>query len=148
MIKEKLMRDNCNLVIKDCQRHQNGGKSKMKKQKRGKNILSFIHCPADRLACLSLALGSKPPPQKFLASRQADPENLVAICLWGENLFHFVAGSGCGTVVRTRISGAKLLRLWVRILPGAGLFSSLSIPQQCVLIKVPQGGATLLIFLH
>ena len=36
MIKEKLMRDNCNLVLKDGQRHQNGGRSKMKKLKKGK----------------------------------------------------------------------------------------------------------------
>ena len=48
-------------------------------------------------------LGSKPDPvgpvaQKLLARSLADPENLVAICLWGEKLFHFVAGS-CGTVV-------------------------------------------------
>ena len=51
-------------------------------------------------------------------------------------------GSGCRTGVSTDLL-SKLLRSWVRILPGAGLFS-LSIAQKCVLNQVPCRGAALL----
>ena len=57
--------------------------------------------------------------------------------LEGQQLWH----SG-----RAQAYGAKLLRLWVQIPPGAGLFSP-SITQ-CFLNLVPQGGAALLIFIN
>ena len=47
---------------------------------------------------------------------------------------------GCSAAV------AKLLRWWVWFPPGPGLFSSLSIPQLCVLNQVLRGRETLLIF--
>ena len=43
--------------------------------------------------------------------------------------------------------GAKLLRLWARILPGAGLFSFLYPISSASLIQVPHRDATLLIFI-
>ena len=42
---------------------------------------------------------------------------------------------------------SKLLRLRIRFLLANALFSSLSIPQLCVLNQVPQGGVTILSFI-
>ena len=58
----------------------------------------------------------------------------------------------CGQLLlhigRAHACRAKLLRSWVRIPPGAGLFSSLLYPISSVpLIQIPHIGATLLIFL-
>ena len=62
---------------------------------------------------------------------------------------YLLRGSSCVAQRKTPHREAKLLRLWVQIPPGAGLFSSLLYPiSSASLIQVPHGGATLLIFLH
>ena len=44
---------------------------------------------------------------------------------------------------RAYACGAKRMRLWVQFLQGVGHFSSLSVPQWCVLNQVHQGGGSI-----